>query len=95
MITPMPSEPTAEDNRKAAHNLKALFDKAAKLYPHYATTPVSSRIDPRAVQAADKYGNFMRLPLGRGLNRWCFENDARKDSFIHDYKQQGAEDGNA
>jgi hypothetical protein len=72
--------------------LDRLFKKAEDHYPHYATTPFGQKLDPREIQASKKYGEFMRLPLySRKLNRWCFENDAMRDSFVHDHQDQGAQ----
>lgn len=65
--------------------LAALFEKAEKLYPHYAISPVGKGPDPRAVDTK-RHGHFMRLPLGNGYNRWCFETDVHRDRFIIDYK---------
>ena len=71
--------------------LDQLFKKAEDRFPHYATTPFGIRLDPREIQLSKKYGEFMRLPLySRKLNRWCFENDAMRDSFIHDHLEGGA-----
>lgn len=69
--------------------LDDLFDKAEKLYPHYAYTPVGKGPDPRGVRT-DRCGHFMRLPLGNGYNRWCFETDVFRDRFLIDYADQFA-----
>lgn len=72
--------------------LNALFEKAERLYPYYATTPFGIDADPRVIQASKKYGEFMRLPLlHKKLNRWCFETDAMRDLFIIDFQGKGAQ----
>jgi hypothetical protein len=72
--------------------LKQMFEKARATCPFYATSPVGANIDPKEVTAKKKYGNFMRLPLGNKINRWCFINAAYRDSFVHDYQEQGAQE---
>lgn len=73
------------------HELRRLFQKAEVSYPHYAITPVSSRIDPRLVDKSKMYGDFLRLPLGNGSNRWCFTKAILRDHFVDTYKSQGAQ----
>lgn len=68
--------------------LSDLFEKARKRCPFYAVGPVKGGPDPRKVNV-ERVGHFMRLPLGNGTNRWCFQTDVFRDRFVLDYKDMG------
>ncbi len=73
--------------------LAALFEKARKQCPYYAVSPVGKGPDPRSV-SVERYGHFMRLPLGNNTNRWCFDTDVHRDQFVIDYKDMGVSSEN-
>jgi hypothetical protein len=61
------------------------LQERAKAYPFKATTPVTTKIDPRSVENLLGDVDFIRLPDLKGNNVWHFMRKSQRDWFIRRY----------